>query len=136
MSRADLPKIYNPATQSSRELIENFVVRTKLFKEIYEDIKNSDMRHPEQHYIIQGIRGQGKTTLLLRIAYEIDNNEELRKKLIPIRFNEEQYSISRLFKLWESIAEYLEELDEIDGLYEAMQVHADKPDYEWQCFRL
>ena len=74
MSRIDLPKIYNPANQTPQELIDNFVVRTKIFKEIFEDIKNSEMECPEQHYIVQGIRGQGKTTLLLRIAYEIVND--------------------------------------------------------------
>ena len=116
MSRIDFPKIYNPANQTPNELIENFVVRTKIFKEIFNDIKNSEMKHPEQHYIIQGVRGQGKTTLMLRIAYEINNDIELRKRIIPIVFNEEQYNISRLFKLWEAIAEYLEELNEINGL--------------------
>ena len=136
MSRIDFPKIYNPANQTPQELIENFVVRTKLFEEIFNDIKNSAMKHPEQHYIIQGIRGQGKTTLLLRIAYEIDCNPELRKRIIPIIFNEEQYSINRLFKLWEAIAEYLEELNEISGLYEDMRKFENDNDYEWRCFQV
>ena len=102
MSRIDLPKIYNPASQTKQELIDNFVVRLKIFKEIFEDIKTSKMKHPEQHYIIQGIRGQGKTTLLLRLAYEIQNDKELNKWLIPITFGEEQYSVRKLFKLWEN----------------------------------
>ncbi len=136
MSRIDFPKIYNPANQSVKELINNFVVRTKLFQDIYDDIKNSEMKYPEQHYIIQGIRGQGKTTLLLRIAYEMKNDNELRQRIIPIVFNEEQYNISRLFKLWETIAEYLEELNEINGLYEQMQKFDTDDDYEWRCFQL
>jgi len=113
MLRIDYPQIYNPARQTPQELIDNFVVRTALFKDIFEDIKKSEMKHPEQHYIIQGVRGQGKTTLLLRIAYEINNDKNLRKKIIPVIFNEEQYNISRLFKLWETTSEYLEEYDEI-----------------------
>ncbi len=136
MSRIDFPKIYNPANQTSKELIDNFVVRTKLFQEIYEDIKNSEMKYPEQHYIIQGVRGQGKTTLLLRIAYEMGNDKALRRRLIPIVFNEEQYNISRLFKLWETVAEYLEESGEIKGLYEEMQKYENDDDYEWHCFQL
>ncbi|MFZ2630323.1 MAG: tetratricopeptide repeat protein [Desulfosalsimonadaceae bacterium] len=136
MSPIDLPKIYNPAIQTKQELIDNFVVRTELFKEIWEDIKTSEMRHPEQHYIIQGNRGQGKTTLLLRIAYEIENNPELSEGLIPVLFNEEQYNISRLFKLWESIAEYLKESGHMPSLYEQMQ-HLDYDnDYERRCFEL
>jgi len=136
MSRIDFPKIYNPANQTPKKLIENFVVRTKIFKEIFNDIKNSEMKHPEQHYIIQGVRGQGKTTLMLRIAYEINNDIELRKRIIPIVFNEEQYNISRLFKLWEAIAEYLEELNEINGLYEKMQKFENDDDYEWHCSQI
>jgi len=136
MSRIDFPKIYNPANQTPAELISNFVVRTELFQEIFEDIKQSKMEHPEQHYIIQGIRGQGKTTLLLRIAYEIERDEELRKRFIPIVFNEEQYNISRLFKLWETVAEYLDDMGEIKGLYDEMQQFEHEPDYEWSCFQI
>ncbi len=136
MSRIEFPKVYNPANQTASELIENFVVRTKIFREIFEEIRNSEMKYPEQHYIIQGIRGQGKTTLLLRIAYEIDNDKALRRRLIPIVFNEEQYNISRLFKLWETIAEYLEESGEIKGLYEEMQEFENDDDYESRCFQL
>ncbi|HDZ12164.1 MAG TPA: NACHT domain-containing protein, partial [Bacteroidetes bacterium] len=136
MSRIDFPKIYNPAAQTTEELIENFVVRTALFQEIFDDIRNSPMQFPGQHYIIQGTRGQGKTTLLLRIAYEINKDVELRQRIIPVIFNEEQYNISRLYKLWETIAEYLQEDGEITGLYDKMQKYADDADYEQRCFRL
>ncbi|MBC8182051.1 ATP-binding protein [candidate division KSB1 bacterium] len=136
MSRINFPKIYNPANQSAEELINNFVVRTKIFRDIYDDIKNSEMEYPEQHYIIQGIRGQGKTTLLLRIAYEIKNDNELNQRIIPIIFNEEQYHISRLFKLWETTAEYLEESSDIKGLFKKMQEFENDDDYEHRCFQL
>lgn len=136
MSQIDLPKIYNPATQTKQELIENFVVRTKIFQDIFKDIKSASMEHPEQHYIVQGVRGQGKTTLLLRIAYEIKNNKNLQKRLIPVIFNEEQYNVSRLFKLWETTAEYLEENSEIKGLYNKMQDLEMDDDYERHCFEL
>ncbi len=136
MSRINFPKFYNPANQSRRELIDNFVVRTALFRDIFEDVKHSEMTHPEQHYIIQGIRGQGKTTLLLRIAYEIENDAELQRRIIPVVFNEEHYHITRLFKLWESTADYLEESKGITGLYTEMQAFADDEDYEYRCFQI
>ena len=136
MSRINFPKIYNPANQTSQELLENFVVRTKIYKEIFEDIKNSEMKYPEQHYIIQGIRGQGKTTLLLRLAYEINNHKDLRRRIIPVVFNEEQYNISRLFKLWETVAEYLQDLGDIKGLYDEMQKFENYDDYEGRCFQV
>jgi hypothetical protein len=133
---ADLPRIYNPSSQTPEELINNFVVRIELFRDIFGDIKNSEMKHPEQHYIIQGIRGQGKTTLLLRIAYEINNDKKLRQKTIPVIFNEEQHNISRLFKLWETTAEYLEEYKEAEGLLKSIHQLEDDEDYERRCFQL
>ena len=136
MSQVDFPKVYNPANQSPEDLIENFVVRTALFKKIYEDIQNSEMKYPEQHYIIQGVRGQGKTTMLLRIAYEIQKDNKIKDKLIPVIFNEEQYHITRLFKLWESIAEYLDDHGYIKDLKQQMEQYADEPDNEQRCFKI
>ncbi len=136
MSPIDFPQIYNPGNQTREELIENFVVRTKIFQEIFDDLVTSEMEYPEQHYIIQGVRGQGKTTLLLRIVYEILNNKELHKRLIPVIFNEEQYNISCLYKLWETITEYLDEKNEISGLNDEMQKFDDDDDYERRCFEL
>ncbi len=136
MLQINLPKIYNPASQSPEELINNFVVRTKIFKDIFKDIKNSMMKYPEQHYIIQGVRGQGKTTLLLRIAYEIKKNKVLMNRIVPVIFNEEQYNISCLYKLWETIAEYMEEHNEFKGIYNEMQEIENNDDYERNCFQL
>ena len=47
------------------------------------------MEHPEQHFLIEGKRGMGKTTLLLRLSYEIENDAKLSEWLIPLVFNEE-----------------------------------------------
>ena len=136
MSQINYPKIYNPASQTKQELIDNFVVRTEMFKEIFEDIKNSEMKDPEQYYIIQGVRGQGKTTLLLRIAYEIEHDSKLRKKFIPVIFNEEQYNITKLYKLWETVASYMDEANVTDGLYDKMQKFDCENDHEYRCFSL
>jgi len=136
MSPIDFPRVYNPANQTREELIKNFVVRREIFQDIFDDLATAEMKYPEQHYIIQGVRGQGKTTLLLRIAYEILNEKKLHQRLIPVIFNEEQYHITRLFKLWETIAEYLEEYDEISGLYHEMQKIDTDDDYESRCFEL
>ncbi|MCB9331560.1 MAG: hypothetical protein H6574_10785 [Lewinellaceae bacterium] len=67
------------------------------------------MEVPEQHYLILGRRGMGKTTLLLRLAYEIENDPALNSWLIPIVFNEEEYGIRRLFNLWERVMALLEQ---------------------------
>ena len=113
--------IYNPDNQTKEQLIDSFVVRLKTFERLFTDIKAATMQSPEQHYLIEGKRGMGKTTLLLRLGYEIENDKNLNPWLIPIVFNEEEYSIRRLYKLWERIAVLLEDKDEsFTGIYEDM----------------
>lgn len=109
LSRATVANIYNPQNQSKEELIEGFVVRQQLFKKLYKAIKEAKMETPEQHYLMLGRRGMGKTTLLLRLAYEIENDPDLNGWLIPLVFNEEEYGIRGLFKFWERVMELLEE---------------------------
>lgn len=123
--------VYNPHNQSKTELVAGFVVRRKFFEKIFRDIQTSTMQNPEQHYIIQGLRGMGKTTMLLRIAYEIENTEELKNWLIPVVFNEEEYGISSLSDLWERVAELLEESSmKFSGLYDKISTHRKSDDYE------
>jgi DNA-binding transcriptional regulator GbsR (MarR family)/nucleoside-triphosphatase THEP1 len=135
-TRFNFPAIYNPANQTKEELIANFVVRMKEFNTIFDVIKKDEMKTPPQHFIIQGPRGSGKTTLLLRLFYAVVDDKKLEKFLIPVIFDEEQYNIRTLFKLWEEIALYLEEEHEslFHGLYDEMQKYIEKVDYEEICF--
>ena len=100
-TRPTVANIYNPQNQSRDELIEGFVVRQQTFKKLFKAIKEAKMETPEQHYLILGRRGMGKTTLLLRLAYEIENDSDLNGWLIPLVFNEEEYGIRGLYKFWE-----------------------------------
>ncbi len=99
--------IYNPQNQAKAQLIEGFVVRHKTFERLFKTIKEAKMEVPEQHYLLLGRRGMGKTTLLLRLAYAIEDDQDLNTRLIPLVFNEEEYGIRRLFSLWERIMELL-----------------------------
>ncbi len=101
--------IYNPANQSKEELIRDFVIRGGEFKLIRGDLADSKPDGVDQHYLVQGVRGTGKTTLLLRLAYEIERDETLRNMLYPVIFSEEQYHIYRLEDLWIDILERLAE---------------------------
>lgn len=127
--------IYNPASLTKESLIDNFVVRTKVFEKIFEDLKTADMKYPEQHYLIQGQRGMGKTTLLLRLKYEVENTPDLRDWLIPVFFNEESYDITSLSNLWEKLLKYLDEFFETsEEYYNHTEQFVDQPDYEKRCF--
>jgi DNA-binding transcriptional ArsR family regulator len=129
--------IYNPLNQTEEELLKNYVVREREFNTIFDDIKGSDMSHPEPHYIIQGQRGQGKTTLLLKIYYEIKKDKELSTFVIPIMFNEEQYHIDTLFGLWSHTAEKLEEENQdFSGLYDSIESAYENEGPEMEAFNL
>ncbi len=102
-----IANLYNPKTQSREDLIEQFVVRQSAFKKLYREIRESKMHTPEQHILVEGKRGMGKTTLLLRLAYEIEQDQDLNQWLIPLVFNEEEYGVRKLFKMWERVVEIL-----------------------------
>ncbi|MGB0431025.1 MAG: tetratricopeptide repeat protein [Bacteroidia bacterium] len=132
-----ISNIYNPQNQTEEQVKDNFVVRTKEFKELFRAIEKAKMNKPEQHYLIQGQRGMGKTTLLMRLSVEVKNHEKLNKWLIPVLFSEEQYSIRKLYKLWEQIAIHLEDNDEaFTGLFDEMDEQIDEEDYEEICLEL
>jgi TPR repeat protein len=115
-------KLYNSQNTSAEMVKDNFVIRLREYNKLWKAILNSDMKHPEQHYIVQGVRGAGKTTLLRRLAIAVEESEELSPWLIPITFKEEEYGISSLFTFWERIAEELSEYDHahFDVLFEKM----------------
>lgn len=137
-TKFNFPAVYNPANQTRSELVANFVVRLKEYDTIFDRIKRDKMITPAQHYIVQGVRGTGKTTLLLRLAYAIMDSKRLSKWLIPVIFDEEQYSIRTLFKFWEEVTLYLEDErpEMFTGLYDEMQKYIDYSDYEERCYNL
>ena len=129
--------LYNPHEQSQQQLIESFVARQDLFQELYHSIKAFDPQQPGQHFLIEGQRGTGKTTLLLRLSYAIEQDAELRRWLIPLAFKEEAYyGIRRLFHLWENIMRALEEKEpNFAGLFDQISTaYNDRVDYEQFCY--
>jgi TPR repeat protein/nucleoside-triphosphatase THEP1 len=131
------PNLYTPGNLTEKELIQGFVVREKEFRKIFTDIQSSSWKSPDQHYIIQGPRGSGKTTLLLRIYYEIKNDKKLSEKgVLPVMFNEEQYHVRRLSKLWESLGEYLEDTEGFGNLQEKFEELFEKGDFDERSFEV
>ncbi|MCP4008639.1 MAG: hypothetical protein GY726_03880 [Proteobacteria bacterium] len=125
MKTALVANLYNPHEQSKRQLVDGFVVRQQAFRALYQTLiapDNNLLKQP--HYLIEGQRGMGKTTLLLRLSYEIETNPSLQNWLIPVVFKEEAYyGIRSLYGLWESIAQELERKDPaFDGLARRMTI--------------
>ncbi len=127
--------LYNPANKRKEQLIEEFVIRTKIFDSIIKDVKSSSDKYPGQHYLLVGQRGSGKTTLIYRIKYAIEDDKTL-KHIIPLSLGEEQYGITELVNLWEKISEILEDYYGFDNLYDDVQAELHKPNYEEKCFNI
>ncbi|MFK2821544.1 NACHT domain-containing protein [Arcobacter sp. YIC-80] len=127
---------YTPDEMPEDEFLKRFVVREKVFEEIFKDIKASDYEVANQHFIIVGQRGQGKTTLLRKIFIETKKDKNLSKFLIPVKFAEEQYQIRSLSRLWEEVADYLQSIHEdiFPNILDDMEEFFEDDDYELKAF--
>jgi tetratricopeptide (TPR) repeat protein len=90
---------YNPAFLKPDELMASFVVRHGELDTIIRIIKDN-VTKSNQHVLVVGPRGIGKTTLLLRAAEEVRSAKELKDKWYPLVFSEESYSVSTCGEFW------------------------------------
>jgi tetratricopeptide (TPR) repeat protein len=90
---------HNPAFLSDDELSAAFVVR-------YDDLQlvvrivRENMNDSNQHVLVIGPRGIGKTMLVRRVALEILKDEDLRNKWFPLIFAEESYEVGSTGEFW------------------------------------
>ena len=123
--------VFNPDEETKEMLIATFAIRKDIFQKIFKIIKSSSRDTAPQHFLLIGQRGMGKTTLLLRLKYGMEDDVELKHYLLPVRFSEEQYQIGCLPDLWEETALYLENTDPFfKGLNDEMLRHEKEKDYE------
>lgn len=93
------PIKYNPSFLSQEELIRTFVVRHVDFDLIMEVIReNTGLAN--QHILVVGPRGAGKTTLALRAAAEVRQNKEFSNLWYPVVFAEESYEVCSPGEFW------------------------------------
>ena len=93
------PIKYNPAFLTQDELIKSFVVRITDLELIMELIREN-RGQTNQHLLIVGPRGSGKTTLALRIAAELRKNKDSSNLWYPIVFSEESYEVCTPGEFW------------------------------------
>lgn len=129
--------LYNTQNVDSEVLKAGFSIRKKEYERIWKDIQTGSMQSPEIHYLVQGVRGAGKTTLLSRLYYEINEDDDLNKWLIPILLNEEEYGILSLFTFWLRIAEKLAEqsADIYTELFEQVSNLDDSAETAWELIQ-
>ena len=130
MSRArkTIANVYNPLNLDKKSLLDNFVIRQREFDVIFRDLKTGELNETSQNFLIQGQRGSGKTTLLAKLRYEIEDSKDL-SHLLVVQFAEEQYNIFSLNRLWESVADSLEEVRGFETLSEEMDRYEDGDHY-------
>jgi hypothetical protein len=137
MSERKHTYLFNPLQKDPKTLKAEFVVRTAIFEQIFTDIQADTMQKPPQHYMLLGQRGMGKTTMLLRLKYAIEDDSTLNQWLLPIVFNEEQYAMPDLASFFEHIAKLLAEDHPVYAtLLETMRVHEFEDDYEQKSYEI
>jgi tetratricopeptide (TPR) repeat protein len=110
--------VYNPGILGKQELIRLFVARRILLQQIMDDLGRENPHGIPQHRLLVGARGMGKTTLLRRISYGVEDDEKLGKIWLPLTFPEEQYNIARLSDLWLNCLDAVSDALERQGKHE------------------
>ena len=110
--------LYNPHLHGKNELLSLFVVRQKLLDHLLEDLRATDAGKSPQHHLILGQQGMGKTMLLRRLGYAVEDDPILRDRWLPLTFPEEQYNIARLSDFWLNCIDSLSDLLEGQGRHE------------------
>jgi tetratricopeptide (TPR) repeat protein len=108
-SRADsYLNLYNPASLSAEQLLAEFLDRNGLLERILDIIRQNTPDKPQQHLIVIGSRGMGKTMLLCAIHHRVHSDAALDVEWLPIGFHEEQYGIGDLADFWLEAIRHLE----------------------------
>ena len=125
--------IYNPQAMPEAEFLARYSVRLELTDKLLRTILSSGPEDDPDHSIIQGQRGQGKTSLLRRVQIALRDHQETRDWLIPLLFREELYGVTSLCRLWEEAAGLLCDRPGFAGLPDAMEALWNTPYYEKDC---
>lgn len=128
--------LYNPQDVPEEQFLKSFVVRRALLDDLLRHIREAAPGERFQHTILQGLRGQGKTTLLRKIALCVRDDPALSPWLTPVLFREEEYSVVSLCRLWERTADYLAERPGFEKLPDEFEAGLASPHYEADCFDL
>lgn len=91
---------YNPAFLSAEERRQRFGGRRDDLDEILRVLRENTTRAQNQHLVLLGPRGMGKTTLLLRAVDETAVDPELADAWFPIVAPEECYRVGSIGELW------------------------------------
>ncbi|MGH8551920.1 MAG: hypothetical protein ACRESZ_11100 [Methylococcales bacterium] len=127
--------LYNPQEIPEKAFLQSFVVRRALLERLLKGIHDTPRGRRFQHVLLQGQRGQGKSTLLRMVYLSVRDDPALSGWLIPILFKEEEYSVRSLCHLWERTADYLAECPSFENLNNEFGITSASVYYEEDCFK-
>jgi tetratricopeptide (TPR) repeat protein len=110
--------VYNPDLLAKHELVSLFVARRPLLDRLVRDL-HDETSGVAQHHLIVGRRGMGKTTLLRRLRYAIEDDPSLDARFVALVFPEEQYNVASLSDFWLNCVDALADALESRGRPEA-----------------
>ncbi|MCJ7763163.1 tetratricopeptide repeat protein, partial [Candidatus Bathyarchaeota archaeon] len=90
---------YNPSFLSKEELVQSFVVRHAEL-ELIVQVLRENVSKSNQHVLVIGPRGIGKTMLVLRVVEEVQRDKDLSKFWYPLVFSEESYQVTTPGEFW------------------------------------
>ncbi|WP_437670324.1 ATP-binding protein [Sorangium sp. So ce131] len=90
---------HNPAFLTPEQLRASFVVRKRDLDIVLQYIRDST-GPSNQHVLVLGSRGMGKTTLVRMLADTVTRDPELGARWYPLVFGEESYTVSTIGELW------------------------------------
>ncbi|MCB1233227.1 MAG: tetratricopeptide repeat protein, partial [Verrucomicrobiae bacterium] len=92
--------IYSPGSMSKEQLLSEFIARQRQLDTALGIVRDNQRGEPQQHLLVVGPRGMGKTMLLLAVAYTVERDPELASEWLPVIFPEETYGIGDLADFW------------------------------------
>ncbi len=99
--------LYNAGMLGDANFVSAFVARHDKLERLVAALRGIADGDIEEHPIIIGARGMGKSTLLRRLAIAIDEDAALAEHFMPLRFREEQYNVTSLDAFWRNCGEAL-----------------------------
>ncbi len=137
-------RLFNPHRLNEAELEQSFIARQDVYRAILDDVAATAPTSVPQHHLVVGQRGMGKTTLLRRLALELQRAPN-RDRFLPLTFPEEQYvEVDRLAKFWLNCLDAMADTLEHQGADDAVRaidatvarltrLETDERTYEEQC---
>jgi Tfp pilus assembly protein PilF/predicted transcriptional regulator len=120
MRQLDLYK-YNPGQCDPEDLEATFVAREAILENILGVLRERAAAPTNQHFLIIGPRGIGKTNLLLLAKHRVQNDDALKQAYIALQTAEEEYSIVSLRDFFSKVLELLLEVESNDDLRAAAE---------------